>query len=334
MRKFKLGIVGAGSIVETNHLPAIRVAEQAEISWIYDKNPSRAALVAKMYGIPVLPEGSVERALAEVDICLLATPYGVRKPYIEWCKRAGTALVVEKPFAFSREEHLDYCSGFKEWEIGVNFQRRFYRSVTTLRRIVDTAIFGKLLTVKFNQGNFSLKGGSGYLSDANLAGGGVIAESAIHSLDILLWIARAQAVRVDQMRSLHANRLDYDSIFSGEMITAEGRTAVYCEISTLRNLDNGLELEFENARIGCDLAPDAAVYIKKCEREGPDFVLLPVLFPEDLLSSATRINEAFLLFWQQFFSGLDSQEPNPTSAYTSLLTSSWIAAIYKSMNLT
>jgi hypothetical protein len=153
-------------------------------------------------------------------------------------------------------------------------------------------------------------------------------------LDILLWIVGAQAVRVDRMRSLHANRLDYDSIFSGEMITAEGRTAVYCEISTLRNLDNGLELEFENARIGCDLAPDAAVYIKKYQREGPAFDLLPVFRPEDLLSSATRINEAFLLFWQQFLSGLDSQEPNPTSAYASLLTSSWIAAIYKSMNLT
>lgn len=333
MSKFKLGIIGAGGIVETNHLPAISVAGQAEISWIYDKNPARAILVAKMYGLTLLEEGRFEAALPDTDICLLATPYGVRKPYIDACRNAGTALVVEKPFAFSRQEHLGYCTGFEEWKIAVNLQRRFYRSVAALHRIVRTAVFGRLIVVKFTQGHFTLKGGSGYLSDIRLAGGGVIAESAIHSLDIILWITGAQDVSVTAMNSLHANRLDYDSAFDSQILTGAGAVTVSCEISTLRNLDNSLRLQFEQATVSCDLSPDGTIFVKKGHGDKEEFILLPIPQSEDLVLTAGRINEAFLVFWQQFLAGMDSRSANRTSAYASLLTTTWIEQIYKSMNL-
>ena len=333
MRKFKLGIIGAGSIVEATHLPAISCAQQAEIAWIYDKNPQRTQLVAKMYGLPVLQGNQVEKGLENVDVCLLATPYGVRKPYIDQCKRYETALVVEKPFAFSVKEHLDHCDGFQEWEIAVNLQRRFYRSVAILRRIIETRIFGKLQSIRFLQGNFSLKGGSGYLSDARLSGGGVIAESAIHILDIILLITGAEEVTVRRMRAFHAGRLDYDATFDSGIVAAGNHIDVDCQITTLRNLDNGLQLRFENAVVACDLSPDGEIFIRRGDDEKMSFALSIISEYQDLALTATKINEAFLVFWQQFLLGLDRQVPNPTSASGSLLTSAWMEGIYKSMNL-
>ncbi len=334
MRKFKIGIIGAGSIVETNHLPAISIIPQAEVAWIYDKNPVRAELVAKMYGLSVLPEGSVETALQQADVCLLATPYGVRGAYMEWCRKHSTALVVEKPFAFSAKEHQGHCEGFEEWKIAVNLQRRYYQSVASLSRIIGTGVFGELRAIKFRQGNFSLKGGSGYLSDVRLAGGGVIAESAIHILDIILWITGAKEVSVRKMRSLHAARLDYDSEFDSEIVTAAGRTIpVHCAISTLRNFDNGLQLELDNAVVLCDLSPDGDIFIKEGATGKLNFTLAAIPQSQDLSLTAAKINEAFLVFWQQFLAGLGEKTANPTSAYGSLLTSSWIGDIYKSMNL-
>ena len=41
-------------------------------------------------------------------------------------------------------------------------------------------------------------------------------------------------------------------------------------------------------------------------------------------SQATGINEAFLIFWQQFLLGMEKKEPNSTSAHNSILTSSWL----------
>jgi len=340
MSKFKIGVIGAGGIVETNHLPAIAASGKAEIAWIYDKNPARAELVAKMYGLSVLEEAGLGAALASVDCCLLATPYGVRKPYIDACRNAGIALVIEKPFAFSRQEHLDYCRGFREWAIAINLQRRYYLSVSTLHRIIRTAVFGKLVRVRFNQGYFSLKGGSGYLSDVRLSGGGVIAESAIHSLDIILWITGASEVTLTDMRSLHADRLDYDSQFDSTIVTPHGNVPVHCAVSTLRNLDNGLELEFEQATVSCDLSPDAPILVKQRrggsaggDTRGQDFYLTSTLQREDLLLSATKINEAFLVFWQQFLEGMAGHTAGRTSARESLLTSVWIEEIYKSMNV-
>jgi len=331
MQKLRIGIIGAGAIVETNHLPAISINGQAEIAWIYDKNPSRAELVSKMYGIPSLGAGPVEDAIADVDVCLLATPYGVRGPYIEACRKLGKALVVEKPFAFSREEHRGYSDGFKPWAIGVNFQRRFYRSAGILRRMIRTGIFGPLQSIRFTQGNFSLKGGAGYLSDTKLSGGGVIAESAIHGLDLILYITDALDLAVTDIRSLHRGSLDYDSVFTTTIHTKNGSIDTRCEITTLRNLDNGIELQFAHARVGSDLSPDGKIFIRDKENGILNFSLSDEPGSGSDSPGAGRISEAFWLFWQQFLSGLQSHTPNPTNASGSLLTSAWIEDIYKEM---
>jgi predicted dehydrogenase len=333
MHKLAIGIIGAGSIVESNHLPAISMLDQAEVKWIFDKNSYRMDLVSAMYGVPGLQGRSVEKAMEEIDICLLAIPYGVRKYYIEICRKLGKAVVVEKPFAFSRQEHEEYCNGFKECQIGLNFQRRFYQSVSCLRKIIDTNIFGDLFSLKLIHGNFSLKGGSGYLSDKAMAGGGVIAESAIHALDIVLNITGASDAEVKKMHALHYNGLDYDSVFETEIRTKKRRIPVHCEISTLRNLENGLFLDFENAFVSCDLSPDGKIFVHNKKMNSLDFHLSEEQLFHDIFRQAIKVNQAFFIFWEQFLLGLQNNTPNMTSAFGSIVTSSWIENIYRRMEL-
>ena len=332
MNKARIGIIGAGSIVEVNHIPAIRSLERATMAWVFDKNPQRTELVAKMYGIPVLSGEFPAAALEQVDICLLAIPYGARKPYIDLCRKIGKCLVVEKPFAFSKEEHLDYCSGFQPWEIAVNFQRRYYHSVGMISQIIGKNRFGRLRSVDLVQGNFSLKGGSGYLSDVGLAGGGVIAESASHILDILLLVTRAERVKLSQLQSLHLSGLDYDTAFESVIETASDEIRVHCEISTLRNLRNGLYLEFDHAFVSCDLSPEGKIFLRDKKDQHLEFSLLDESREEVSSFQATKVNMAFFLFWQQLLDAVLEKKPNSTSACTSLLTSSWIGEIYKKIN--
>jgi hypothetical protein len=332
MRDFRIGIFGAGSIVEGNHLPAIVSLQQAKVAWIYDKNASRCTLVSKMYGVPALAEASIEQGLEKVDICLLATPYGTRRPYIDLCRQHGKAIVIEKPFAFSKKEHLASCAGFSEWGIAVNFQRRFYRSVAILTKIIRSGLLGTLRSVSFLQGNFTLKGGSGYLSSATLAGGGVIAESSSHILDIILLITGAKNIQLLDLRSLYKDGLDYDTVFDSLITTSDGEVPVHCEITTLRNLSNGLYLDFENGLLSCDLSPDGKLFLRNRKDHKIEFSLCGESLYEGMEREATRINEAFLIFWQQFIQGMQTQQSNFTSACSSLLTSSWLEEIYKKIN--
>lgn len=333
MKDYRIGIIGAGSIVESNHLPAIASLSQAEFAWIYDKNAARSAMVSKMYGVPAVEEASFDRVIGEVDVCLLAIPYGTRKPYIDLCRQSGKAIVIEKPFAFSEEEHLATCEGFSDWAIAVNFQRRFYRSVDILRQINRTRPFGHLRSIRYIQGNFTLKGGSGYLSSASLAGGGVIAESASHILDIILLITAAKGISLLEMRSLHQDGLDYDSVFDSLITTEDTQIPVHCEISTLRNLANGLYLEFDNGLLTCDLSPDGKIFLRNKANSTIEYSLTGERSYENVQYQATRINEAFLIFWQQFVQGLQKKEVNLTSASSSMLTSSWLEGIYKRIKI-
>jgi hypothetical protein len=332
MQEFRIGIIGAGSIVEGNHLPAIVSLKDAGVAWIFDKSATRSALVSKMYGVRALAEGAIEKAIEGVDICLLATPYGTRKPYIELCRQRGKAIVIEKPFAFSKEEHVATCEGFSEWGIAVNFQRRYYRSVAVLGQVIRSKIFGALRSVRFVQGNFTLKGGSGYLSSALLAGGGVIAESASHILDIILSITMAKNISLLEFKSLYVCGLDYDSVFESRISAPDAEVSVQCEISTLRNLANGLYLDFEDGLLSCDLSPDAKLFIRDRKDHSIQFSLSGESIYEGKDRQANRINEAFLIFWEQFMLGMQNRQANSTSACTGILTSSWIGEIYKKIN--
>ena len=284
--------------------------------------------VSKMYNIPWIEEKELESMLAQVDICLIGIPYGARKPYLDLCKTYKKGVIVEKPFAFSEKEHIENCQGFEKWNIAVNFQRRFYNTVGVLQNLVNAEIFGKVVSIKFMQGNFSIKGGSSYLSDVKLAGGGVIADSAIHALDIVLGITNATEVAVNQFHCLSKKGIDYDSAMDASIV-ANGRSIpVHCEISMVRNFENGLYIDFENALVFSDLSPNGDVVVKEKKEDPLSFSVMdsPYFHP---LKKATKINQAFVIFWEQVKRALDAQSTNESSACNSMLTSKWMGEIYK-----
>src|SRR5947207_14635962 len=77
----RLGLVGAGYVVESFHLPALSGPGRFKIEWICDKDLRRAETVAAMARIP--------RAVAtlatapDVDCVLVAVPVGARRPGLE-----------------------------------------------------------------------------------------------------------------------------------------------------------------------------------------------------------------------------------------------------------
>jgi predicted dehydrogenase len=326
MKEIKIGIIGCGKIVESNHLPALMNIEDVTISWVFDKNEARASLVAEMYNLKPIGEAVLKTQLANIDICLLAVPYGVRSDYIRLCADLGKALYVEKPFATTAKEHSTFCDLFPPYKLAVGFQRRYYKSVQDLKAIIDQEIFGKLRSVKFSQGYFQLKGGTGFISDAAMSGGGVIIESAIHTLDQILQFTEAEDVQVKEARAIYKNGIDYDTHFSGSLNSRKGTVDYTCHISCLRNLDNGLVLQFDNATLQLMPGPAPEIMIKTASGN------IQVSHLPLRGNAAENVNKAFVLLWSDFITALRKQESNTTSGVSSMLTSVWIENIYKRIN--
>lgn len=321
---YKVGIIGAGAIVESNHLPVLKNISNVSVAWVYDQNEGRSLLLSRMYNVPAI-NGNWETALEETDVCLLSIPYGARKPYLEKIAERGKAVYVEKPFALNSVDHERWCGLFPPAKLAVGFQRRYYDVVWRLKTMIESGVFGRLQQIIFRHGNFSLKGGTGYLSDAKLAGGGVTVESAIHGLDQILCFTGATDIELQGVKSLQRGGIDYDTTFDTLIRNSSGTVSARCEISTLRNLENGIELDFETAAVHCQLSPSAIISVKPMNRNGNNLLLDTTDVPA---IAARSVSSSFHIFWTQFFEALSANHTNMTSGTTSMLTTKWIEKIY------
>ena len=331
MKQYKVGIIGAGAIVESSHLPVLKTLAGAEPAWIYDINIRRKEVLSSMYNVRAIDENELAAAIGSVDICLLTIPYGVRSSYIRMIADAQKALYVEKPFALSVKEHNEYCSMFEPYKLAVGFQRREYASVQALSAIVSSGIFGRLNKITFQQGNFTLKGGTGYLSDAKLSAGGVIIESAIHTLDQLLLITAATGVSLNKLTSLSKNGIDYDSVFTSGLHTETGGIETECRVSTLRNLDNGIKFFFDNAIAETNTSPENLIKVTGIYKTVNNFSISP--YQSDLnVSGARSVAQSFAFFWERFMEGIEKKEVNITSGVKSVLITDWMEQIYNKIH--
>lgn len=325
-RTTRVGIVGAGQIVENAHLPVLLSLPGVEVCWLSDTNLRRAGVLARMYGVPQRRTDELPSLIDGVDVCLLATPVGVRGPYLDLCAERGKAVLSEKPFATSEDALQSQCSRFPPHALGVSFQRRFYASIRALQSIVEHQVFGSLESISFAIGGFDLKSGgpTRYLGDARLAGGGVVMELGVHVLDQLLLVARASDVEVESVRAIVHQGMDSDAIISATLQCDHGPVRVFGEMTRLRPLENRIELTFDRAKVRLGIGPDSPLNVIARDDEA-------VLHVDTQTGGAVTVAQAFVWLWTSFVRGLHSGEITLASASTSVLTARWVDRIYARM---
>jgi predicted dehydrogenase len=318
----RVGIVGAGQIVENAHLPVLLNQSYVTVAWVVDVSESRSRLISKMYGVPARDISRFDSLLDDVDVCLLATPVGVRAPYFDACEMKRKAVLAEKPFATSAAQHQALCDRFPEHVLGASFQRRFYASTMGIRAIVEHGPFGALEAVSFALGGFDLKSGgpTRYLGDPRLAGGGVVMELGVHALDQVLYACGATDVTVDHVTSIALDGLDYDVILDASLRTPRGPIRAHAEISRLRPLRSGFTFTFERSTVAFGIGPDAT--LTATARDGGPSLLL------EAGGGARTASQAFSALWASFLRGRALEQRSAASASTSVLTACWVDGIY------
>ena len=328
-RDIRVAIIGAGKIVEDAHLPVLKTKPGVSISWITDHSRERLNLIQNMYGVrPMAPESALN-ALADIDVCLIAIPLGARKSYLEACVQHNVAAYVEKPFARTSNEHANELAAFPANAVAVGFQRRTYETIQTLRQIIESEMFGPLQSVQLTEATFSLSSGgaNSFRASAASAGGGITIESAIHSLDQILYATSASNIETDSVSGIVRDGIDYQVSLESRL-TFAGRPDVPVQVflSRLENRTDCLEFTFQRAKVRVPGKPSKPLVISTPTSIGPNMWLETC--GGSAFAPAKNINQAFVALWDTFIDGLHNGTVNFTSAAESKLTTQWIEQIY------
>lgn len=146
----RAGIIGAGWVARDRHLPAYRKIDGVEIAAIQDRQPERAASLAKAAGGSAQATDSLSELL---DLCpdvvsICTPPFAHREPALAALER-GVAVFMEKPMAMSHPEALEIAEAAKAsgtlLTISHNFL--FSRSMQRVKRAMAAGKAGRVISV-------------------------------------------------------------------------------------------------------------------------------------------------------------------------------------------
>ncbi|EXX89158.1 oxidoreductase [Paenibacillus darwinianus] len=210
MDTIRWGIVGCGDVTEVKSGPAFRKAAGSALTAVMRRNGALAEDYAVRHGVGKWYDDA-ERLMydPEVDAVYIATPPAFHKEYTLLAARAGKPVYVEKPMACTYAECLDMIEACERAGVPlfVAYYRRELPLFKAVKALLDDGAIGEaryvrtLLTQPRSIG-LTKDGELPWRVQPQLAGGGLFADLASHTFDILDFllgpIASAEGIAVNQ----------------------------------------------------------------------------------------------------------------------------------------
>jgi predicted dehydrogenase len=189
MNPVKIGLVGAGEIAQNFHLPIHYRLPNVEMFAIYDRNKTKAQLIADKYDIPYVCSTVEEmlkiEELEAVDIC---TSTDVHSEFAVAAIESGKHTLIEKPIARNYQESLKILEAEKKSNVKVmvGTNQRFRYDAKMLKSFVQSDEIGEIFYV---QGSWlQQKRSAEWRQQIEKSGGGVLIDLGISLIDSLMWI--------------------------------------------------------------------------------------------------------------------------------------------------
>ncbi|MBI5570692.1 MAG: Gfo/Idh/MocA family oxidoreductase [Desulfomonile tiedjei] len=324
----RIGILGAGSVVEQYHLPVLSAMPEVQVEWVCDIVKEQAVALGKTYG--VRRSYSDLNDCPEVDIVLVAIPVGVRRPSLEVIFERKWNVFCEKPFAGTAQEHGWIMKRAKEQkvEVGVGMMRRFYDATVLARKLAASGMFGSLQEVWASEG--LRQRGTGrdmnwYQANADAAGGGVLMETGCHLVDQVATICSARSYKLEACAMEYRGGLDYAARLRGSLEIAQSQTCSFrIALSKTEDIYNGIMLKFADLQVRVGLT--AAGGVALCDKEGKSVAALQQ--PEEGFHRG-QVYAAFYREWREFIHQCRTRTASLVHADSVCLTTRLIEECYE-----
>lgn len=249
MKSLRVGVVGGGLMGEL-HASIYRALPEVSLQWIVEPDPTRAAVLAGVLGVPVLP--SADGRWSDLDAVSICTPDHIRQPALD-ALRAGVRVLVEKPLATSAAEAADLLAARQRPEhlmVGhvLHFDPRLIQARAARPEI------GKLWAVRSWRSN-SLLAAQRIGPRTSVAW-----FLGIHDVDVVRWVTGLDIVEV-RARGRRMVSPHYDYV-EAHALLSDGTPVSFhwswlLPVQRGSGLQAGLELTGEDGMIEADLSHTA-----------------------------------------------------------------------------
>lgn len=187
----RFGVVGAGAIAQTAHLPALSKTRGAELVAICDNDAAKAGALAERFGArDVFTDIDDLLELETLDAVIVATPNHLHEPHVLAAVRAGVDVLCERPLSLTTRgvERILAAAQRTGRKVAVGNNHRFRSDVQQLSRFIRGGELGALTGVRAGQLLFRGAQG-GWRNRRAEAGGGAFLELGYPFLDLAMWLA-------------------------------------------------------------------------------------------------------------------------------------------------
>ena len=191
MAKVRVAVIGAGGIAAA-HLRAYAAhAERCEIVGIADVVESAAQEKAATYGGRVFRDGERMLDAVKPDALSICTPPKFHLPAAKAAAARGIAVLCEKPPArnLAETEAIVAAAEASGSPLQFAFCHRFHPPLRAAQALIHSGRLGRLVQIENRFGFRFARAGSSWFTEAELAGGGILIDTLVHSIDIFRAIA-------------------------------------------------------------------------------------------------------------------------------------------------
>jgi predicted dehydrogenase len=192
-RPIGIGILGCGNVAKV-HAEAIRQVPELELVSVCSRTESSAQRLGAANGVGAYTDLAAFLDDAALDAVTICTPTGTHSRMGCAAALKGKHVLVEKPIDVSLEgaDFLIKACSEARVRLGVAFQSRFLDAPRVLKAAVDEGRLGTLVMasayVKWYRSD-EYYSSAPWRGTLRLDGGGALINQAIHTVDLLRWIA-------------------------------------------------------------------------------------------------------------------------------------------------
>lgn len=197
-KKFRLGLVGAGGVALL-HADAAAALPDVEVTAVCDPRIEAAGDLAGQTRALAFSDHLAMFESCELDAVVVTAPHTLHAPITVDAAQHGLHVLVEKPMATSVSDCLlmmETCSRYGV-RLGVGHVIHFLAGAVEARRILLSGELGVPLTITERRtAHYAPGSRPAWFFDRSLAGGGIVMNVGIHSIDKAQWLGAAPATRV------------------------------------------------------------------------------------------------------------------------------------------
>jgi predicted dehydrogenase len=222
-------VAGCGAITKFFYASALGYLESrgiVRVAALCDPNESNRTAVHAMFPNSLSLARLEDAPLAVGAIVVVASPPKLHAPQTILALERGCAVLCEKPMAagIPEAEAMAAAASRTGRPLAIGVYRRFFRGAQAIKDLIVNRTLGSVVSFEVEEGGpFRWEAASDSFFRREVTPGGVLYDTGVHTLDLLLWWFNEPAsleYRDDAVGGLEANcqlNLHYAAGFNGEV---------------------------------------------------------------------------------------------------------------------